>query len=115
MAIALISAVIGSGALFSFITFLITRHDQKKSERTKTEAAIEELNKRMQKAEKDAVRTQLLVLLSDYTDNETEILQVSEYYFNTLAGDWYMTSLFNRFLVERKLGRPEWFKEEVNK
>lgn len=52
-------------------------------------------------AEQNATRSQLLTLMSDYPDNESEILKVAQYYFKELDGDWYMTSLFTKWADER--------------
>lgn len=52
-------------------------------------------------AEQNATRSQLLTLMSDYPDNESEILKVAQYYFHDLKGDWYMTSLFTKWADER--------------
>lgn len=52
-------------------------------------------------AEEHAARSQLLTLMSDYPDNESEILKVAQYYFHDLNGDWYMTSLFTKWADER--------------
>ena len=112
MAQAIILSVIGSGALFSFLTFLITRYDNKKKDEAKQNSEIAELNKRLLKTERDAIRTQLLLLLSDYSDNDSEILQVGEYYFKELKGDWYMSSLFHKHLIKRGIAKPSWFNEE---
>lgn len=53
------------------------------------------------KAEENATRSQLLALMSDYPDNESEILKVAQYYFRDLKGDWYMTGLFTKWAESR--------------
>lgn len=63
----------------------------------KLDTIIEKVNQ----AELDATRSQLLALMSDYPDNESEILKVADYYFNGLDGDWYMTDLFMRWADSR--------------
>lgn len=54
-------------------------------------------------AEQNATRSQLLTLMSDYPDNESEILKVAQYYFKGLNGDWYMTGLFTKWAESRGL------------
>ena len=54
-------------------------------------------------AEENATRSQLLTLMSEYPDNESEILKVAEYYFNDLDGDWYMTGLFTKWAESRDI------------
>lgn len=51
--------------------------------------------------ELNSTRNQLLTLMSNYPDNESEILKVADYYFNTLHGDWYMTELFTKWGNQR--------------
>lgn len=53
--------------------------------------------------EQNATRSQLLTLMSDYPDNESEILKVAQYYFKGLNGDWYMTGLFTKWAESRGL------------
>lgn len=53
------------------------------------------------KAEENATRSQLLTLMSDYPNNESEILKVAQYYFRDLKGDWYMTGLFTKWAESR--------------
>ena len=60
--------------------------------------------------EKDELRTQLLLLLSDYPEERQEIMKLAEHYFKDLKGNWYATTLFNNWLVERQIARPEWFR-----
>ena len=54
-------------------------------------------------AEEDAVRSQLLILMSNYQGNESEILKVAQHYFQDLDGDWYMTGLFSKWAESRGL------------
>lgn len=70
----------------------------------------EQMKHSLTKTEKDSVRTQLLVLMSDYPDNVSEIMNVAQHYFSDISGNWYMTSMFNKWLISRGLGKPEWFK-----
>ena len=96
MTIEIILACLGSSGLFAFLTFLIQRKDNK-------------LDKRLDKMERDSVRTQILILMNHYPDNVQEIMKISQYYFETLNGDWYMTSLFNQWLEKNQIAEPEWF------
>jgi uncharacterized protein HemX len=58
-------------------------------------------------AEENATRSQLLTLMSDYPNNESEILKVAQYYFQDLKGDWYMTGLFTKWAESRGLDVSE--------
>lgn len=107
-------------AVISFIIFMINRHDSKKDEVKSLKETLEEikeqsknekkeLDTRFVVLEKDIVRTQLLLLMSNYdSEDEHELMQVAEHYFVKLKADWYMTTLFNRFLKKHKISNPEW-------
>ena len=97
----IILTVIGSNALFAFIQFLISRHDT----RTNIKGKLTLL-------EKDVLRTQLLLLILLKGEEKQEILTIAEHYFKDLHGDWYMTSIFNKWLKEKTLAEPEWFNSE---
>lgn len=109
-------------AVISFIIFMIKRHDEKEGEFKQVNDTLKEIkdqaksdkdeaNKRFKVLEKDIVRTQLLMLMYNYeNDDKRELLQVAEHYFVDLKADWYMTGLFNRFLEKKGIGKPDWFK-----
>lgn len=99
----IIVAVLTSNGLFAILQFLITRHDQKKN-----------VKGRLDRLEKDGLRTQLLLLLLLRPQEEQEILTIGEHYFHVLKGNWYMTSMFNKWLEQNKVAKPEWFKEGKN-
>lgn len=94
----IVLSVIGSNALFAFIQFLITRHDTKKNVKGK-----------LTTLEKDVLRTQLLLLILLKDEERQEILTIAEHYFKDLHGDWYMTSIFYKWLSSKRIAEPEWF------
>lgn len=94
----IVLAVIGSNALFAFLQFLIGRHDTKKN-----------IKGKLTVLEKDVLRTQLLLLILLKGEEKQEILTIAEHYFKNLHGDWYMTSIFNKWLKEKTIAEPEWF------
>lgn len=100
----IIVAILASNGLFALLQFLITRHDQKKNVKGK-----------LLLLEKDGLRTQILLLMLLMPDQKQEILTVAEHYFakppKGLDGNWYMTSLFDKWITEHNKGvKPEWFK-----
>ena len=99
----IVVAVLSSGALFGFIQFLIARHDNKKG-------AIAGLTSGMEELKKDACRTQLLLLISDYPKDKAEILRLAEKYFKEMDGNYYMSSIFAEWLREQGIAIPGWFK-----
>lgn len=62
-----------------------------------TNEKLDNISSKIDTIELNSTRNQLLTLMSDYPDNESEILKVANYYFNELNGDWYMTELFTKW------------------
>lgn len=97
--------MLGSNALFAFFQFLINRHDTKKN-----------IKGKLTLLEKDGLRTQLLLLLLLMPDEKKEILTIGQHYFSKppdgLGGNWYMTSLFDKWLDKYDVAKPQWFKSE---
>lgn len=101
----IILAVLGSTALSSLIQFLIKRYDDKKNAKFNVKEKLTNL-------EKDTLRTQMLLLILMKPEEKKEILTIGEHYFKTLKGDWYMTSIFNKWLEASGTAEPEWFEGE---
>lgn len=99
LTVTVIISVLTSNALFAFLQFLVTRHDTKKNVKGK-----------LMTLEKDVLRTQLLLLILMRPEEKQEILTIGEHYFKDLKGNWYMTSMFNKWLISTGDGKPEWFK-----
>ena len=95
---AIILGILGSGVLSTIISAIITAISNRHGIKSK-----------VKKIEKDSVRTQLLLMMSDYPDEKQEILTIAEYYFCTLKANWYMTSMFAKWLKKEGLERPNWF------
>lgn len=104
-----IITILGTGGVFAFLEFLIRRRDEKKGAMSKVITRLDRIEKRQDVAECDSCRTQLLTLLNNYPTNVPEIMKLAEHYFRELHGDWYMTSLFNGWLTQSGIGKPEWF------
>ena len=102
--------LLGGGNLILFIKFLIERHDRKK-ERVEDQDA-ERVKKRLLVLERDGLRTQLLLLILLRPTEQTEILRLAEHYFKDLKGNWYMTSIFNKWLEESDVVFPEWLEND---
>lgn len=100
----IVIAIISSGALSTVISAIITALGSRNGIKSK-----------LKKIEKDSVRSQLLLLIAVYPDEIQEILTVGEYYFATLKADWYMTSLFSKWLKLKKINKPNWLTESEEK
>lgn len=99
--ITIITAVIASQAVFGFVQFLITRRDTNKN-----------VYGKLTLLEKDVLRTQLLLLILMKPGEQQEILTIAEHYFGDLKGDWYMTSIFNKWLMNADIAEPDWFNND---
>lgn len=51
----------------------------------------------------------MLLLILMKPEEKQEIMTIGEHYFGKLKGDWYMTSIFNKWLEESGTAEPEWF------
>lgn len=103
----IILGILGSGNVILFIKFLIERADKKKEKQE--ESKLSSIINRLITLEKDVLRTQLLVLILMRPEEKQEILTIAERYFKKLQGDWYMTSIFNKWLTVSDVAEPEWF------
>lgn len=110
MAENILLGILGGGNLILFIKFLIERHDRKKEREEDQDA--EGLKKRLTVLERDGLRTQLLLLILLKPTEQTEILRIAEHYFKNLKGNWYMTSIFNKWLEDIGVAEPDWFDKE---
>ena len=108
----IIIAVIGCGVLNIIATAIINAIGNRKSRLKAVESKLEDIETKLVKTEKDELRTQLLLLLSDYPDNQEGIMTLAQHYFGDLRGNWYATSLFNHWLEGNDIAKPEWFKED---
>ena len=113
-----IATLVSALSVGTLIKFFVERRDAKndsiKELIEKVDNLTKENDKKFTKLEKDIVRTQLLQLMQNYaTEEEHELLQVAEHYFDVLNGDWYMTSMFKKFLKKQNIEIPLWFKEDT--
>ncbi len=117
--ISLISCI-GTGGILAFVQFLIKRHDKKsgllKEIRDEQMQFREELKriqaenrKEQHKSEKDALRTQLLLMMKGYPQEHQEILSLAKRYFRGCKGNWYCSSLFEKYLTDEGIPLPHWF------
>lgn len=109
--------------VFMILGILINRHfsksdkkEDKNDEREKRIEALESLIKLQQasleRAERDNCRIQMLIMMMHYQNEIEKIMKLAEHYFADLHGDWYMTGLFNNWMIENNIGKPEWFNVE---
>lgn len=116
--VTLVVAVLSSGALSALINGFFQSRRDKQSKATGLESKVDaltkkqtEINDRLILAEKDALRTQLMVLIKDYPDEKTDILRLGETYFSKLGGNWILTDIFAKWCKDSGTQLPPWFKE----
>lgn len=105
----IIVAVIGSGALSALIAGIFNLIMSRKGRLAAIENELNKMNDRLINTEKDELRTQLLLLMSDYPLENQEIMKLAEHYFKDLKGNWYASTLFDRWLNQNHLPMPKWF------
>lgn len=118
MAETIIIAILGSGALSALISGIFNIINEKGKRKREIADQLLIINQRLDKIEKsqtkqekDQCRTQLLLMIHDFPEERAEILELAKHYFADLKGNWFATPLFNKWLEEYDVGRPEWFKE----
>lgn len=92
----IVAAVLASNGLFALVQFLITRKDTS-------------IKTKLDRLEKDGLRTQLLLMILLKGDEKKEILTLGQHYFDDLKGNWYMTDIFYKWLEEKGHSKPDWF------
>lgn len=105
---AIVVAAVSSAALFNFIQYLIARKDKKKDALGGIEKGVKELKEEL-------YRTQMLLLMADYPDQIAELMECAEKYFVELNGDFYMSSLFRKWLKANNIPEPIWLKKGAEK
>lgn len=120
-AVTILVAVLSSsgliGGIFSVINTVLSRRAARSDKQKEIEAKLAELEAKLAELEKttqenkmDATRVQMLLLMSDYPDDTQEILKIAELYFKDMGGNFYMDSLFNKWLKKSDVTKPSWFK-----
>ena len=104
----IIIAIIGSGALSTVISAIITAVSNRRSRLKKIEEKLSAIEANQKAAEKDALRTQLLVMIADYPEEKTDILRLAEHYFKDLQGNWVASSVFNKWAADHCETAPDW-------
>lgn len=106
----IVIAILGSGALSALISGVFGLLQARKSRQKEIEADLRDIRKRLDVDEKDALRTQMLVLIKDFPEEKTDILRLGEHYFVAKEGNWVMSDIFQKYLEENGIPIPAWFK-----
>lgn len=105
----LVVAVAGSG----LVQFLITRSDKKHDQLAEIKTALSDLSNTVAdnhlQSQRENKRLELMSLMQNPDADDGEIMKVAQYYFEELDGDWYMSSLFSKWLKRNNVTLPSWF------
>lgn len=105
----IVIAILGSGAFTTLVQVIVSAIQNRKGKFAKIEERLSEIEKNQKIAEKDALRTQLIMMIADYPQEKTDILRLGEYYFHRLDGNWVAKAIFLHWLEENNVAKPEWF------
>lgn len=110
--VTVIGTALGCTGLYTLIQFIIQRSDKKKEQASEVNKRLDKLEKQADIAERDSVRTQMLILMADFPEDEAELLKVAEHYFVGLKANWYMTAKFKKYCKQNHILLPAWFNAE---
>ena len=82
-------------SIFTVVNFAFTQLNRETSDH------LEKISSKMKEVELGTTRTQLMTLINYYPSNHSEILQVAKHYFKDLNGDWYMSSIFQKWAEQQ--------------
>lgn len=118
MAGTIILALISSGVLSTLITALFQYLATKRSRRDGLESKVDTLvadqaamMKAQKKQEGDILRVELKLMISDFPDQEADILRLAQHYFNDLHANWVMAATFKQWLKQRGIDLPDWYND----
>lgn len=102
-------AVISSTALFSFLQYLISRHDKKHDSMNSCKAQLNRIEQKCDRNELATTRLQLFFLIKTQPSNEDAIETTAQRYFIELGGDAEAWAPFHKWAVAHKVD-TDWYK-----
>lgn len=72
-----------------------------------TNEKLDKISSQINDMKLDNTRTQLLMMISNFPENKSEILKIAQYYFGDLKGDWYATDVFTKWAAEHDIDVEE--------
>ena len=100
LGVAIVSGLLGAGGIIGFIQFMISRHDNQKSELQGIKKELKEIRNIQQETIVRVTRGELCDLIRDNPENTEAIMQVAGYYFVDLDGNAYMHTIFEKWAKE---------------
>lgn len=108
--IKIIVACVSTAAFWTFLQFLINRHDSKKNNNDDIKKELGEIKLALAESKQDTTRIQLQNLINHDPTNKDAIFEVGKKYFTELGGNWYMDSIFQKWAHDYGIALPSWFK-----
>lgn len=94
IALVLITGILGSAGLFSFIQFMIGRHDTKERKLEQIRHQLNAIETKCDRNELATTRLQLIFLIDSQPQNKDTIMQTAERYFVAMDGNGEAWALF---------------------
>lgn len=111
----IVIAIISSGLLSVIITEIFAAVKDRKSKKDGVEAKIDEIvaeqkaiRADLHRQEKDNIRTELKLMISDFPEEESDILRLAQHYFSDLQGNWTMSNIFTEWCRKSGIDLPNW-------
>ena len=102
-------AILGSTALFSFLQYMITRHDKKHDSMSSCKAQLDRIEKKCDRNELATTRLQLFFLIKTQPSNEDAIEATAQRYFIELNGNAEAWAPFYKWATDRNVDTG-WYK-----
>lgn len=112
--LAVVTSALGSAGIFSFIQFLINRHDKKEDDLCKYSAQLNRIETKSDRNERAICRLQLIYLIHEQPENKDTILQTAQRYFIELNGNGEAWAVFDAWAKTKKLDLG-WYKMLLEK
>lgn len=109
IALAIFSAILGSAGIFSFVQFLISRHDGKNKDLAQIKKQLDAISSKCDRNELATTRLQLIFLIDSQPLNKDTILATAQRYFVELDGDGEAWAVFYGWAEHNKLDLG-WYK-----
>lgn len=109
LGITILSTVLGSAGLFSFVQFMVSRHDGRNKSIAEIQTKLNSIARKCDRNELATNRLQLLFLIEAQPQNKDTILQTAQRYFTELDGDGEAWAVFYDWAEKNKLD-VGWYK-----
>lgn len=101
--VALLTGILGSAGLFSFVQFMISRHDTKDKTLNQIKDHLSVIEEKCDRNETATNRLQLLFLIESQPENKDTILQTAQRYFVEQNGNGEAWAVFYNWAEKNKL------------